>query len=69
MLITVSTAEPRQQHWTAAKQILRYLRGTLDQELHYQKCEKGPQLEGYNDADYNQLTGMIVGAQLDTVSV
>lgn len=28
-------AEPKQQHWATAKHILRYLKGTIDQEIHY----------------------------------
>lgn len=39
--------EPKQQHWATAKHVLRYLKGTLDQELQYQKREKGPQLESH----------------------
>lgn len=45
-------AEPKQQHWTTAKHLLRYLKGTIGQELHFQKCEKSLQLEGYSDADW-----------------
>ena len=32
-------SEPRQQHWVAAKHILKYLRGTSHYELRYQKSE------------------------------
>ncbi|XP_017542544.1 uncharacterized mitochondrial protein AtMg00810-like isoform X1 [Pygocentrus nattereri] len=45
-------AGPKQQHWTAAKHLLRYLKGTMGQELNYRKCEKSLQLEGYRDADW-----------------
>lgn len=45
-------AEPKQQHWVAAKHLLRYLRGTIDQELHYRKCVESLQLEEYSDADW-----------------
>lgn len=46
-------AEPRQQHWTAAKTpVLRYLMSTIDQELHYKKCGEALQLEGFSDADW-----------------
>ena len=45
-------AEPKQQHWATAKHLVRYLKGTIDQELHFQKCEGSPQLEGYSDADW-----------------
>ena len=33
-------SEPRQQHWVAAKYILKYLKGTFHYELHYQKGEE-----------------------------
>lgn len=45
-------AAPKQEHWVTAKHLLRYLKGTKDQELHYQKSEKSLQLEGYSDADW-----------------
>lgn len=45
-------AEPKQQHWATVKHLLRYLKGTLNQELHYQKFEQSLQLEGYSDADW-----------------
>lgn len=43
---------PKQQHWAAVKQLLRYLKGTIDKELHYPKCKESLQLEGYSDADW-----------------
>ena len=44
---------PSSRHWTAVKQILRYIRGTL----HYYGCsyKKGsgaPSLIGYSDSDH-----------------
>ena len=44
-------SEPRQQHWVAAKHILKYLRGTSHYELHYQKSEELGIL-AYSDADW-----------------
>ncbi|XP_051167218.1 uncharacterized protein LOC127285310 [Leptopilina boulardi] len=38
------------EHWLAAKRIHRYLRGTSDLGLKYQKTSKG--LEGFVDADW-----------------
>ena len=38
-------------HLTAAKQILRYLKGTTDLAVKYQKSESGT-LIGYSDADW-----------------
>lgn len=45
-------AEPKQQHWVAPKHLPRFLKGTLDQELHVQKSEGHLQLEGYSGADW-----------------
>lgn len=39
-----------EEHWVAAKRILRYLRGTLDYGLLYQKTDV--QLYGVVDADW-----------------
>ena len=38
--LSQNLSEPRQQHWVAAKHILKYLRGTSHHELHYQKSEE-----------------------------
>ena len=44
-------SEPRQQHWVAAKHILKYLKGTSHYELRYQKsAELG--ILAYSDADW-----------------
>ena len=43
--------ELRQQHWVAAKHILKYLRGTSHYELRYQKSEELGIL-AYSDADW-----------------
>ena len=43
-------SESRQQHWVAAKHILKYLRGTSHYELRYQKSEELGIL-AYSDAD------------------
>lgn len=44
---------PTEQHWIAAKRVLRYLKGTQDRKLVYNP-EKGQryQIEGYTDADW-----------------
>ena len=44
-------SEPRQQHWVAAKHILKYLRGTSHYELRYQTSEELGIL-AYSDADW-----------------
>ena len=44
-------SEPRQQHWVAAKHILKYLRSTSHYELRYQKNEELGIL-AYSDADW-----------------
>ena len=44
-------SEPRQQHWVAAKHILKYLKGTSHYELRYQKSDELGIL-AYSDADW-----------------
>ena len=44
-------ANPTQNHLTAAKRILRYLKGTVYLGLSYKKCADG-NLIGYSDADW-----------------
>lgn len=43
---------PTQEHWTALKRILRYLRGTHNFGLFYQRREIGSPCVGYSDADW-----------------
>lgn len=43
--------EPRRVHWVAAKQILRYLQGTVDFGLDYRQGD-GVRLVGYMDSDW-----------------
>lgn len=47
-------ADPHLEHWTAAKHILRYLKGTKDMKLHF-SCGNG-KLIGYADADWGGCT-------------
>lgn len=41
---------PKRQHWTAAKRVLRYLQGTVDFGLKYKKDDQP--LTSYVDADW-----------------
>ena len=43
-------AEPSQSHWSAVKRILRYLKGTTDMGLLYERADT--KLTGYSDADW-----------------
>ncbi|XP_061376199.1 uncharacterized mitochondrial protein AtMg00810-like [Gastrolobium bilobum] len=43
--------DPRYTHWKAAKRILRYVKGTISQGLHYSKSDKY-KLTGYSDSDW-----------------
>lgn len=43
-------SNPSAVHWRAAKRVLRYLAGTLDRGVVYQRG--GPGVEAYTDADY-----------------
>ena len=44
-------SKPTEAHLTAVKRILRYLKGTLNLAIRYQKSENNP-LIGYSDADW-----------------
>lgn len=51
-------SKPTKEHWTAVKRILRYLNGTLNYGLMYEKNEdKNDGLIGYSDADWAGDTG------------
>ena len=50
-LLARHSAAPTKCHWTRAKQILRYLNGTKDLGLFFQKTDD-PNLVGYTDAGY-----------------
>jgi len=43
--------EPRQEHWVAAKHVLRYLRGTMEYGLRYLGYGE-VKLQGYIDSDW-----------------
>lgn len=45
-------SKPLQSHWIAMKQVLRYLKGTIDKELVYSKSDDRLVLVGYSDADW-----------------
>ena len=45
-------SKPLQSHWVAVKQVLRYLKGSIDKELVYTKSGDGLMLVGYSDADW-----------------
>ena len=42
--------EPRRAHWVATKHVLRYLKGTIDYGLNYEKRD-GIELTGHIDSD------------------
>ncbi len=42
---------PKDQHWVAAKNVLSYLKGTVDLELCYKKNDVNLKLVAYSDAD------------------
>ena len=50
-VVSMFCSNPTQSHLTAAKQILRYLKGTVYLGLSYEKCADG-NLIGYSDADW-----------------
>ena len=50
-VVSKFNSKPTEAHLTAVKRILRYLKGTADQALKYEKSEDGA-LVGYSDADW-----------------
>ncbi|GMI64368.1 cysteine-rich RLK (RECEPTOR-like protein kinase) 8 [Hibiscus trionum] len=50
-LVSRFMENPKQDHWIAAKRILRYVKGTLDHGLFY-KHSQNSKLVGYSDSDY-----------------
>ena len=51
-VVSKFNSRPSQIHLTAAKRVLRYLKGTSDLVLKFQQSEKGCCLVGYSDADW-----------------
>ena len=54
-VVSKFNSKPSEAHLTAVKRILRYLKGTVDLALKYQKQE-GELLIGYSDADWVIVT-------------
>ncbi|XP_039051364.1 secreted RxLR effector protein 161-like [Hibiscus syriacus] len=50
-LVTRFMENPKQDHWIAAKRILRYVKGTTGHGLFYTRSENS-KLIGYSDSDY-----------------
>jgi len=55
-LVSRFISQPRQSHWEAVKQIMRYLKGTIDIGLTFGKSTKPLPLAVYADADYANNT-------------
>jgi hypothetical protein len=52
-LMSQFAAQPSQEHWTAVKRILRYVRGTVDRGLTFRAdSDTGITLTGYSDSDW-----------------
>ena len=45
-------SKPYEQHWTMAKHLLRYIKGSTKYQLCYRKRDDGQRLNMYNDADW-----------------
>ena len=44
---------PTSNHWTKAKKVLRYLKGTIDFDLIYDKGLKNLNIIGYSDSNFS----------------
>jgi hypothetical protein len=49
-------SKPCKELWNALKRVLRYIKGTLELKLVYEKYKNGPKLVGYVDADWGRDT-------------
>ena len=45
-------SRPTEGDWTLLKQVMRYVKGTIDSKLHFTKCSTKMELVGYSDADW-----------------
>ncbi|GAV61452.1 hypothetical protein CFOL_v3_04979 [Cephalotus follicularis] len=45
---------PKRSHWEAGKRILRYVCGTIDHGIHYEKTQNS-NLVGYSDSDWGGM--------------
>ena len=45
-------SNPRILHWDEVKWIFRYLRGTTDYDIMFNRQQSGPSVKGYVDVDY-----------------
>ena len=46
------TTNLMQEHWTAVKHVLQYLKGTCDEGIVYSRAGDTPRFEIYSDADF-----------------
>lgn len=45
-------AEPTDEQWLTVKHVLRYLKGTLEKDLCYRKCDDALGIQAFSDADW-----------------
>jgi hypothetical protein len=51
-VLSQSLSNPSDEHCIALKHVLRYLKGSLNSELCFTKCDDGLKLIGYSDASW-----------------
>ncbi|KAE8999688.1 hypothetical protein PR002_g18388 [Phytophthora rubi] len=73
--VAAHASKPKVFHWTAVKQILRYIAGTTDMTLIYRRQEDGTPVELFSDADWanntedrKSISGVLVKVHGNAVS-
>jgi len=52
MRLSQNLSKPGSGNWILLKQVMRYIKGTMNYRLNYTKSENGLKLIGYSDADW-----------------
>ena len=50
--LSQSLEKPSEADWITVKHVMRYLKGTIDQKLMYNKSDEGVEISGFSDSDW-----------------